>query len=84
MSAWDYTEGHDCIRLLCQYLNKLLIKPEKEQYILTNIRQQDLPEVIDKQLMKGAKYIQHIMIEEKTSIAPPKYMVIFERNKADN
>ena len=69
--------------MLCQYLNELLIKPEKEQYVLTNIRQHDLPEVIDKQLMKGAKYIQHIMIEE-TSIAPPKYMIIFERNKADN
>ncbi len=83
MSAWDYSEGHDCIRLLCQYLNELLTKPEKEQYVLTNIRQCDLPKVIDEQLIIGSKYIQHIKIEE-TSIDLPKYMVIFERNKADN
>lgn len=51
--------------------------------MLTNIRQYDFPEVINEQLINGAKYIQHIKIEE-TSIAPPKYMVIFEKDKADN
>lgn len=70
-------EAKEILHLLKQYLTP------KEQYVLTNIQQYDLPEVIDKQLIKGAKYIQHIKIEE-TSLAPPKYMVIFERNKTDN
>jgi hypothetical protein len=77
LSQDDSNEVKEILHLLRQHLTP------KEQYVLTNIRQYDLPEVINEQLINGAKYIQHIKIEE-TSIAPPKYMVIFEKDKADN
>ena len=88
MSAWDYSEGHDCIRLLCQYLDELLIKPKTEQYVIKNVEKSNIPSTLEKELAKGSKYINHFKTGEKVQYCQfereETYCIIFEREKADN
>lgn len=88
MSAWDYSEGHECIRLLCQYLNELLTKPETEQYVIKNVEKSNIPSTLAKEFAKGSKYIDHFKTGGKIQYCQfereETYCIIFERNKADN
>lgn len=78
LSQDDSNEIKEILHLIKQHL------APKEQYILSNIEQRYLRETINTELSKGSKYIQHILTARKTDLSAPKYMIIFERNKADN